>query len=106
MKIGLSLGVLGPSGRDLAQGEFFVFQFCDGCVRARGRPGLENGRGRGAVEEGRIEPGELGVADRCEDEQLAVLGHRYSADGQGSEIGIPLAFLGWEDGVGVIGVDR
>ena len=27
MKIGLSLGVLGPSGRDLAQGEFSFFSF-------------------------------------------------------------------------------
>ncbi len=27
MKIGLSLGVLGPSGRDLAQGEFSFFIF-------------------------------------------------------------------------------
>ena len=45
-------------------------------------------------------------ADRCEDEQLAVLGHRYSADGQGSETLISLAFFGWENGVGVVGVDR
>ena len=50
--------------------------------------------------------GGLGVADRCEDEQLAVLGHRYSADGQGSETLISLAFFGWENGVGVVGVDR
>ena len=27
MKIGLSFGVLGPSGRDLAQGEFSFFSF-------------------------------------------------------------------------------
>ena len=27
MKIGLSSGVLGPSGRDLAQGEFSFFSF-------------------------------------------------------------------------------
>ena len=50
--------------------------------------------------------GELGVADRREDEQLAVLGHRYSPDGQRVEIRIPFALLGWEDGVSMLGVDR
>ena len=73
---------------------------------ARGRPCLGNGRGRGTVEKEGCSPRGLGVADRCEDEQLAVLGHRYSADGQGSETLISLAFFGWENGVGVVGVDR
>ena len=51
-------------------------------------------------------PRGLGVADRCEDEQLAVLGHRYSADGQGSKIAIPLTLLRGKDGVSMLGVNR
>ena len=51
-------------------------------------------------------PRGLGVADRCEDEQLAVLGHRYSTDGQGFEIATSLAFFRREDCVRMLWVDR
>ena len=49
MKIGLSLGVLGPSGCDLAQGEFSFFSFAMILCAQEVAPGLENGRGRGMV---------------------------------------------------------
>ena len=75
-------------------------------MRAYVRSDLENGRGRGAVNKEEWCPSGLGVADRREDEQLAVLGHRYRSDGQGFEIATSLAFFRREDCVRMPWVDR
>lgn len=75
MKIGLSLGVLGPSGRDLAQGEFSFFSFamvvCAQEVAPTSKMDEAGVRWRGRVGG----PWGSGVAEGGEHEKVAIFGH-------------------------------
>ena len=75
MKMSLSLGVLRPSGRDLAQGEFSFFSFAMVACAQEVAPASKMDEAGAGSSGGAGESRGSGVAECGEHEKVAILGH-------------------------------